>query len=62
MFTYTFCRDTLAYCNDEIDLEDFANVLLSLLLLALCVVFDIILGVFEILYIVFKLILRKIRK
>lgn len=62
MFTYRFCRDVLSYCNDEIELEDFVEDLLTLLIFALCVVFDIIFGVFELLYIIFKLILRKFRK
>lgn len=62
MFTYRFCRDIISCCNDEIELEDFVEDLLTLLIFALCVVFDIIFGVFELLYIIFKLILRKFRK
>lgn len=62
MITYYLCKQMLQCYDNEISLEDFIATMLFLLTCVLGIFMDIMLGIPELLYLGFKLLMRRFGK
>ena len=62
MITYYFCKEISQCYNSEISVEDFIATILFLISFVITICLDIMFGIPELLYIGFKLLMRRFRK
>ena len=62
MITYYICKEILQCYDNEISLEDFIATMLFLVACVLAICIDIIFGIPELLYLGFKLLMRRFGK
>ena len=62
MITYYFCKQMLQCYDHEVSLEDFIATMLFLITCLITIMMDIVFGIPELLYIGFKLLMRRFGK
>lgn len=62
MITYYFCKQMLQCYDNEISLEDFIVTILFLITCLLTIMMDIVFGIPELIYLGFKLLMRRFER